>query len=75
MSRSIGDHDGRNLGVIADPTVDVLDLREIMLAGNNDDSRLLFAIAAADGLLDLIASERGGTAFSALFGPRRQRQS
>jgi serine/threonine protein phosphatase PrpC len=57
MSRSIGDHDGRNLGVIADPTVDVLDLREIMLAGKNGGSRLLFAIAATDGLLDMLASE------------------
>lgn len=50
MSRCIGDHNGRHVGVIANATVDVLDIPQLM-ASCSSDSRL-FAIAATDGLMD-----------------------
>ncbi len=51
MSRCIGDHNGRHVGVIANATVDVLDIPQLMASRKSSDSRL-FAIAATDGLMD-----------------------
>jgi len=45
MSRSLGDHEAKRMGVIAEPTVDVVNLT---------DKQLLFAVAATDGIFDFI---------------------
>jgi len=60
MSRSIGDFDGKAMGVIADPIVDSLDVRALKVAATTatTDSTLndveLFAVSASDGLFDFI---------------------
>lgn len=56
MSRSIGDHGGRSIGVIANPTVDVLDTRQ--LVANHTSQTRLFALALSDGLLDFVPEEQ-----------------
>ena len=47
MSRSIGDWEHGKVGVIAEPTVDVLDENDILGEGE-----LLFAVVGSDGLFD-----------------------
>ena len=70
MSRSMGDHDGKDVGLISVPTVDILQVTELKMKTtskrNNDDTKsqynesydpddvVLYAIAASDGLLDFI---------------------
>jgi len=66
MSRSIGDHDGKTIGVIAEPIVDVLNIHslkavagahhDVSLQGDSktDDNVELFAVSVSDGLLDYI---------------------
>ena len=59
----MGDHDGRNIGVISEPTVDILSIEELKTTikgakNNPKDSKQeeieLYAVAASDGLLDFI---------------------
>lgn len=50
MSRSIGDSEGAKIGVIANPTIDVIDLDEVSMSG----TLKLFAVAATDGIFDLV---------------------
>jgi serine/threonine protein phosphatase PrpC len=58
MSRSIGDWDAGKHGVIPNPTVDVLDIHELIQnakdgrGGDNDVQ--VFAVSATDGLLDFM---------------------
>jgi len=50
MSRSIGDKGGELVGIIADPTVDVIDLDKVSKSG----ALKVFMVAATDGLFDLV---------------------
>lgn len=61
----MGDHDGRSVGVISEPTIEILDVQQLKTnafknyeQGNNQHSRNsdieLYAVAASDGLLDFI---------------------
>ena len=54
MSRSIGDWDHGKVGVIAEPTVDVLDVDDVLRgddAGGGDRMEA-FAVVGSDGLFD-----------------------
>lgn len=53
MSRSIGDRGGADVGVIAEPTIDVIPLEEVSKSG----SLQLFAVAATDGIFDFITPQ------------------
>ena len=53
MSRSIGDRELKKVGVIADPTIDVIDINS--LAATKGDE--LFVVAATDGLYDHVDPE------------------
>lgn len=53
MSRSIGDSGGMGVGVIADPTIDVIPLEEVSKSGLLQ----LFAVAATDGIFDFITPQ------------------
>jgi len=65
MSRSLGDYEWTLKGVIPDPIVDVVDVRELrhnmskMISNNNNNNNhpsedmILFVIAASDGIWDL----------------------
>lgn len=59
----MGDHDGRNVGVISEPTVNILNIEELKATTKGakrdaEDSKLeeieLYAVAASDGVLDFI---------------------
>jgi len=52
MSRSIGDRELKNVGVIADPDIDCIDIDS--LAAKGDD---LFVVASTDGLYDHVPLE------------------
>eukprot|EP00587_Corethron_hystrix_P006555 CAMPEP_0113323842 /NCGR_PEP_ID=MMETSP0010_2-20120614/16604_1 /TAXON_ID=216773 ORGANISM="Corethron hystrix, Strain 308" /NCGR_SAMPLE_ID=MMETSP0010_2 /ASSEMBLY_ACC=CAM_ASM_000155 /LENGTH=340 /DNA_ID=CAMNT_0000182935 /DNA_START=418 /DNA_END=1436 /DNA_ORIENTATION=+ /assembly_acc=CAM_ASM_000155 len=52
MTRSIGDYEMRRAGVIPDPDVDILDIREV---GQLD--RHLFVVAGSDGVFDFLDKE------------------
>ena len=53
ISRALGDWDLSDYGVIPDPIVDVIDLKDI--TGGTDDGKVqVFAVAASDGLLEFI---------------------
>lgn len=52
MSRSIGDRELKNVGVIAEPTIDAIDINS--LATKGDD---LFVVASTDGLYDHVPPE------------------
>ena len=68
MSRSIGDSEGAKIGVIANPTIDVIDLDEVSKLG----TLKLFAVAATDGIFDLVKPpEVAEHISSALYGERR----
>ncbi|CAB9503929.1 Protein phosphatase 2C [Seminavis robusta] len=79
MSRSIGDWQFTPLGVIADPIVDVLDLKELVENEmssdgddeNNDDDVCVFAVCVSDGMMiesndeaEVVASELATSLFS-----------
>ena len=51
MSRSLGDWEWKNIGVTAEPIVDVIDLANI--TAKLDEDEVLFVLAASDGLFDL----------------------
>lgn len=51
MSRSIGDEELSKKGVIAEATVDVIDLEHVL---SNIQNELVYVVAASDGLLDHI---------------------
>jgi len=53
MSRSIGDWDAAELGVIPDPTVAVLDVFDLVKNAGGGDIEV-FAVSATDGLLDFV---------------------
>ena len=53
MSRSIGDRELKGLGVIADPTIDVVDIDSLTSKGDVD----VFIVAATDGLYDHVSPE------------------
>ena len=62
MSRSMGDFDGRNIGVISEPIVDVLDIPDLLEKHRLDNSGPendveLFAVTASDGIFDFIPKE------------------
>jgi serine/threonine protein phosphatase PrpC len=62
MSRSIGDKQGTSLGVIANPTIDVLDLNTLEVG------KELFAVVASDGLFDKVnAKQVAETIATSLF--------
>lgn len=64
----MGDHDGREVGVISEPTVDILNIAELKMklitSDTNEnkgkgeqydpDEVTLYAVSASDGLLDFI---------------------
>jgi len=55
MSRTIGDRDGRVVGVIAEPAIDVVSLSSFLNDNKNGYNDVeFFAVAASDGLLDFI---------------------
>jgi len=61
MSRSIGDYDGKAVGVIADPIVDRLDVHELKVAAATTTADTttqqdidLFAVSASDRLFNVI---------------------
>ena len=47
MSRSIGDRELKNVGVIADPTIDAIDIESLSTKGAD-----IFVVASTDGLYD-----------------------
>ncbi len=53
ISRALGDWDLNDYGVIPDPIVDVIDLKDIT-DGDSDSNVQVFAVAASDGLLEFI---------------------
>lgn len=53
ISRALGDWDLNDYGVIPDPIVDVIDLKDIT-DGDSDSKVQVFAVAASDGLLEFI---------------------
>ena len=53
ISRALGDWDLSDYGVIPDPIVDVIDLKDIT-DGTGDGNVQVFAVAASDGLLEFI---------------------
>ena len=66
MSRSIGDWDGREIGVIAEPIVDVLDISDLLMGiktanatktNMNNSNIELFAVSASDGIYDVVPKE------------------
>lgn len=64
MSRSIGDKDGTVIGVIAEPTVDALELTTLA-----PSHKKLFAVAASDGLFDHVPPHEVATELAkSLFG-------
>eukprot|EP00571_Detonula_confervacea_P005758 CAMPEP_0172325160 /NCGR_PEP_ID=MMETSP1058-20130122/53275_1 /TAXON_ID=83371 /ORGANISM="Detonula confervacea, Strain CCMP 353" /LENGTH=470 /DNA_ID=CAMNT_0013041631 /DNA_START=276 /DNA_END=1688 /DNA_ORIENTATION=+ len=62
MSRSIGDFDGKAVGLIAEPDVDVWDVRQHYQAHQFDRKQELdtqwFAVIASDGVYDMLAPEK-----------------
>ncbi|KAL7528437.1 hypothetical protein ACHAWF_002556 [Thalassiosira exigua] len=56
MSRSIGDFDGRSVGLIAEPEVDAFEVDEHVEPGKEDDAEW-FVVVASDGLYDVLAPE------------------
>ena len=52
MSRSIGDRELKNVGVIADPTIDAIDIESLSTKGAD-----LFVVASTDGLYDHVPPE------------------
>jgi serine/threonine protein phosphatase PrpC len=56
MSRSIGDVEGSAIGVIAEPTVDAVDLKTLA-----PSHKKLFAVAASDGLFDHVPPQEVAT--------------
>ena len=64
MSRSIGDKEGTVIGVIAEPTVDALELKALA-----PSHKKLFAVAASDGLFDHVPPHEVATELAkSLFG-------
>ena len=60
MSRSIGDYDGKRVGLIASPDVDVFDAQNYyvqMRSQQEFDDTEWFAITASDGLYDVLTVE------------------
>lgn len=61
MSRSIGDFDGKSVGLIAEPEVDVFDVRQHYKTHNFDRVQELdtqwFAVIASDGVYDMLTPE------------------
>lgn len=57
MSRSIGDHEGRAVGVISEPIIDRIDLMNLTTSGSGSSSNKLelFAFVASDGLYDHVS--------------------
>ena len=53
ISRALGDWDLSDYGVIPDPIVDVIDLKDVT-EGTDDGKVQVFAVAASDGLLEFI---------------------
>jgi serine/threonine protein phosphatase PrpC len=69
MSRSFGDNDHKGIGVVAEPTIDVINLSLLNRTGNEqgqDDSLLL--VAASDGLWDLRSFDHGPIHLAKRFG-------
>lgn len=57
MSRSLGDWDAGKVGVIPDPIVNVVDLKEIIRQSrwsDDDDDVYIFAVSASDGMTDFV---------------------
>mmetsp|Transcript_8960 Transcript_8960/g.20835 ORF Transcript_8960/g.20835 Transcript_8960/m.20835 type:complete len:500 (+) Transcript_8960:153-1652(+) len=54
MSRSIGDFDGKAVGLIAEPDVDVFDIKEQQSPEKGDK---YFVVSASDGLYDVLRKE------------------
>lgn len=57
MSRSLGDWDAGEVGVIPDPIVNVVDLNAIIQQSrwsDDDDDVYIFAVSASDGMTDFI---------------------
>mmetsp|Transcript_36537 Transcript_36537/g.79552 ORF Transcript_36537/g.79552 Transcript_36537/m.79552 type:complete len:1005 (+) Transcript_36537:357-3371(+) len=52
ISRALGDWDMNRYGVIPDPTVDVIDLKDVVKGGTGKIQA--FAVSATDGLLDFV---------------------
>lgn len=52
MSRAIGDWDAT--GVIATPTIDVVEIQELLKHYDNDDEVHVFAVSATDGMMDFV---------------------
>lgn len=61
MSRSIGDFDGKAVGLIAEPEIDIWDVREHYRTHQFDREQELdtqwFAVIASDGVYDMLAPE------------------
>jgi serine/threonine protein phosphatase PrpC len=61
MSRSMGDFDGRDIGVIAEPIVNALDIPDLLekngLENRPENDVELFAVTASDGIYDFIPKE------------------
>jgi len=65
MSRAIGDRDGRSVGVIPEPIVDVLQISDLLgdeglrgsSSSNGENSVELFAVTASDGIYDYISKD------------------
>lgn len=54
MSRSLGDKDGKQLGVVvADPDVVTVDLKDHISSENNNNNRF-FVVLASDGVTDMV---------------------
>ncbi|KAL9179753.1 hypothetical protein ACHAXT_007723 [Thalassiosira profunda] len=59
MSRSIGDFDGRKVGLIPEPAVEVLDVsaQTQHLTPDQKEDTEYFAVIASDGIYDMVAPE------------------
>lgn len=63
MSRSLGDKACKNIGLIAEPTIDVIDLDQIIIReesnnkNNNQQNKIIdgiFTVSASDGIFDKV---------------------
>ena len=69
MSRSIGDWEFAAVGVIAEPTIDVIDLSNAPLS---DSERIVFLMAASDGLWEKRQKHFFATQIAASFASENE---
>jgi len=55
MSRSLGDQIGKKVGLIAEPTIDVLSIKDLVPPQKRNEV-FLMAVSCSDGLLDFVSN-------------------